>query len=522
MVQSVSADYAVRTEQNVRDSDATLRIAFNWNSPGEIRTAKAIADLEKPHFDIGLDEHMRPDPERIAKAIAWLRELGPIELNVAGNSEKTAPGISAAAEEIIYQILVAVVGKKGSIIEADGDMFRVGAEALVCPVNSRGIMGAGLAKVFARDYPGACTIYREDCASGVLVPGGVTSAIGKPIIYFAATKDDPHQDSQMAWVDASASELADRAIADGVGSIAVPAMGAGLGKLPADEVRKVLLVAAERMAAAGITVYLFPPKMRKDPWAKRNQRDVDRDLAEARAKVAAEVTRRASFGADIFSADDFIESKAIENYPYHQEDVDAENAVTAPQVEQPLRDALVHAVKCALALGDSVCAHTPTAIAQWLITSHDDHYAVDMPDLPLPALSVERTLAHVESLRLGLQPRVAISLARRAVVILRCHSREAALPKPRPRAPRGQDEPIPDQDEPPRPPPEPREDPNVRKQKLREHVKLNGPFPIMHVDLTGDRAKIYMEKAEDIFGVKAVEIHHQEKRDREVMEYCSL
>jgi len=79
-----------------------------------------------------------------------------------------------------------------------------------------------------------------------------------------------------------------------------------------------------------------------------------------------------------------------------------------------------------------------------------------------------------------------------------------------------------DEDRPWQPPPEPQEDLAVRRQKLREHVKINGPFPKMHIDLTGDQPKIYMEKADDIFGAKVTEIHHHEKREREVMEYCRV
>src|SRR4051794_16636688 len=39
---TLSADYADRTELNVRDSDGTIRFAANWVSPGERCTLKHI------------------------------------------------------------------------------------------------------------------------------------------------------------------------------------------------------------------------------------------------------------------------------------------------------------------------------------------------------------------------------------------------------------------------------------------------------------------------------------------------
>jgi hypothetical protein len=96
-------DYPPRTYQNVRDSDATLRIYNNPNSLGEICTLRAIHHYNKAYFDIDLRS-----PPAVDDVVDWLRNKGVHTLNVAGNSEKTCPGIFQEAAQLLHQILRAV------------------------------------------------------------------------------------------------------------------------------------------------------------------------------------------------------------------------------------------------------------------------------------------------------------------------------------------------------------------------------------------------------------------------------
>lgn len=83
-----SSSYPPRTECNVKDSDGSIRIARNFDSSGEKLTLRLIKKHGKPYFDI--DEANPPTPERFAE---WLSNYNIEVLNVAGNSEHTAPGI---------------------------------------------------------------------------------------------------------------------------------------------------------------------------------------------------------------------------------------------------------------------------------------------------------------------------------------------------------------------------------------------------------------------------------------------
>ena len=95
-----SSSYVPRTRANVRDSDGTIRFAFNFESRGEVCTLKAINDYSRPHLDVDLNNPIS------ATAIAeWLGANKIEVLNVAGNSEATSPGTEEATMPILDEVL---------------------------------------------------------------------------------------------------------------------------------------------------------------------------------------------------------------------------------------------------------------------------------------------------------------------------------------------------------------------------------------------------------------------------------
>lgn len=99
LVADVSSYYPPRTRANVRDSDGTLQIAEAFDSPGELCTAKAIRELDKPVFRVFKKVvSERTEPQLLMDIADWIETHEISVLNVAGNSEQTAPGIEAWAE----------------------------------------------------------------------------------------------------------------------------------------------------------------------------------------------------------------------------------------------------------------------------------------------------------------------------------------------------------------------------------------------------------------------------------------
>ncbi len=95
-----SADPAVRTELNVRDSDATLVLLprGEWHSPGTDLTVACCRRSGRPHLVVPVE-----DRELMFR---WLRDLpeGTV-LNVAGPRESQSPGIYRAAAALVRELL---------------------------------------------------------------------------------------------------------------------------------------------------------------------------------------------------------------------------------------------------------------------------------------------------------------------------------------------------------------------------------------------------------------------------------
>ncbi len=106
MVEAKTADYPTRTRANVAAADLTIRVAVDFNSAGELCTYRAIRTAGKPWIDIQLHTDRTPFDADVRIAFLQIRNLSarlgrPLILNVAGNSERRAPGIERAAEVLL-------------------------------------------------------------------------------------------------------------------------------------------------------------------------------------------------------------------------------------------------------------------------------------------------------------------------------------------------------------------------------------------------------------------------------------
>lgn len=80
--QDSSEDYPPRTLKNVQNSDATIRLAHNFKSRGEVLTLKYISKEAKPYFDV--DINSPKDPRELA---LWIHRNKFEVINIAGNTE---------------------------------------------------------------------------------------------------------------------------------------------------------------------------------------------------------------------------------------------------------------------------------------------------------------------------------------------------------------------------------------------------------------------------------------------------
>ena len=145
--------------------------------------------------------------------------------------------------------------------ECKGDLFASQAQALVNPVNCVGVMGAGLAKQFSKRYPTMLAVYRSICRKSELEPGTL-------LIYERLLSNSPrwivNTPTKRHWRDPSLIEDVDKGLQAlrewvvhaQVQSLAIPALGAGLGALPWAQVSKRVHEHLHGQVAAKVQLYL--------------------------------------------------------------------------------------------------------------------------------------------------------------------------------------------------------------------------------------------------------------------------
>lgn len=118
-----------------------------------------------------------------------------------------------------------------------GNLLEDDAQALVNTVNTVGVMGKGIALQFKQRFPANFVAYAQACKLGqvqtgrmfVTEPGELT---GPRWVVNFPTKQHWRDPSRMECVVDGLQDLRDFLMSNAVQSIALPALGAGLGGLP--------------------------------------------------------------------------------------------------------------------------------------------------------------------------------------------------------------------------------------------------------------------------------------------------
>ena len=127
----------------------------------------------------------------------------------------------------------------------EGDIFRDNANAIVNPVNCMGVMGKGLALQFKEKYIENFRAYANECSNGNVDIGKmfVYEYKGMPhtryVINFPTKKHWRNQ-SELSYIESGLKDLA-KVISDKhIKTIAIPALGCGLGGLDWAKVRPMI------------------------------------------------------------------------------------------------------------------------------------------------------------------------------------------------------------------------------------------------------------------------------------------
>lgn len=116
-----------------------------------------------------------------------------------------------------------------------GDILQSDCQAIINTVNTKGVMGKGLALLYRKKYPDMFTAYRRACLDNKVKTGSMhlwkVSNEDKWIINFP-TKDHWRNPSQMEWIITGLQDLVKVVKDKGFTSVAIPGLGCGLGGLP--------------------------------------------------------------------------------------------------------------------------------------------------------------------------------------------------------------------------------------------------------------------------------------------------
>jgi len=100
MKETPTADYPLRTEWNVRDSDATLVLTRGEPTEGTAFTIELARRLRKPSVVIDLAQQTNISP-----LLDWISAHNIQTLNIAGPRESKCPGIYAEASKFLRHVL---------------------------------------------------------------------------------------------------------------------------------------------------------------------------------------------------------------------------------------------------------------------------------------------------------------------------------------------------------------------------------------------------------------------------------
>lgn len=144
-----------------------------------------------------------------------------------------------------------------------GNILHDQADAIINTVNTVGVMGKGLALQFKKAYPDNFKQYKKACDEHSLTTGKVLSvslnSISAPyyVINFP-TKAHWKEKSKLVYIEQGLESLKAEVQRLGLKSVAIPALGSGLGGLPWQQVEQ--LIQRSLATEADVEWRVYPPQ----------------------------------------------------------------------------------------------------------------------------------------------------------------------------------------------------------------------------------------------------------------------
>lgn len=174
--------------------------------------------------------------------------------------------------------------KKGITI-ISGNIFTSEAQTLINPVNTVGIMGAGLALEFRLRYPDMFKKYVELCKSNQISIGKLWlyKTSNKWILNFP-TKVDWKNDSKIEYLELGLNEFIHTYKHFEISSAAFPILGSNLGNIPEQKSIDIMLKYLSKCDIP-IEIYRYNPKAKDDLYQIFKEKFLSMSLEQIKKKT---------------------------------------------------------------------------------------------------------------------------------------------------------------------------------------------------------------------------------------------
>lgn len=137
-----------------------------------------------------------------------------------------------------------------TVVHRTGNIFTTDLPAIGHGVNTKGVMGAGIAKTIRANFPDVYSLYRDYCQEGRLKPGDVFpafSVMSNPNrwIFNIASQNNTGPDATYEWVEMGMAKALVLAKNLGLSGLALPRIASGIGGLEWDLVEPIMTAAAD-------------------------------------------------------------------------------------------------------------------------------------------------------------------------------------------------------------------------------------------------------------------------------------
>jgi len=156
--------------------------------------------------------------------------------------------------------------ERETVLYTTENILKIDADVIVNPVNTTGLLTAGLSKAIVTRYPGAYRSYLGALATGRLRVGKVhlyQPRKGRAVLSLP-TKRSVWKQGTLAYVEAGLQDFAHRYNSLGIHSIAFPMLGCGHAGLDWDQVKPLMEHHLKPLKNIEITISTYQPLTETD------------------------------------------------------------------------------------------------------------------------------------------------------------------------------------------------------------------------------------------------------------------